>query len=204
MPFVPIPSTIRVEVVYSWDGQICENVFHVSTPNAINEAELDAVQEIFKDWYETYLSTTQSQTVSLVKYIVLDASDQYGVAKEYPPGLVYQGSISTTPSLPNNVTFALRWNTGLRGRSFRGRTYHVGLVEGLVTQNAVNNDSLVSIVGSYGELLDMLDASSRSLVVASKFQGNAPRTTGLATPIVTVTADGVIDSQRRRLPGRGS
>lgn len=203
MPFIPIPSTIKVELIFSWDGQRCENVFHVRTPNVINEGELDTVQAIFETWYETYLSDSQHQTVSLLKYVVSDASQQYGVGKEYAPGLVYQGQITTSPSLPNNVTAAFKWNTGLRGRSYRGRTYHIGLYEETVTGNNIGATYLSGMISVYTQLLGMLDAGSLELVVASKFQGNQPRTTGVATKILTVTCDGVVDSQRRRLPGRG-
>lgn len=204
MVFVPIPNTVRVELIFRQDNQNVQNVFHVITPNAINAAELDAIQEIFKDWYEVYLSYLQHVSVSLVKYVVTDASEQFGVGKEYPPGLVYQGQGTNSPALPNSVSLAIRWNTGLRGRSYRGRTFHVGMTEFMVVGNEVDALVLAEMLTYYRQLIDSLDASGRQLGVASRFQGGMPRSVGVITPILTVTADRVIDNQRRRLPGRGS
>lgn len=203
MEFVPIPSTVKVELLFSWDGQRCENVFHVRTPNTINELELDEIQGLFYLWYSTYLYGKQSNAVSSLGMVLSDASDQFGVKKEYAPGIVYQGGHSATPSLPNNVTVSMKWNTGLRGRSYRGRTYHIGLCESMVTGNNLAGAEPAAFIGVYAQLISTLDGAGKELVVASKFQGNAPRVTGVATTILTCTTDGVIDSQRRRLPGRG-
>ena len=204
MQYVPIPNTVKVELVYSWDSQVCENVFHVKVPGEINTDLLDSIQGTFYSWYSVSLAAMQSNTVSFVKFILSDASTQYGISKEYGPGVVNAGLVSNNPSLPNNVSVAMKWNTGLRGRSFRGRTFHVGLTESMVVGNNVTTDTRTYLLSTYAGLLSVLDAQGWQLVVASKFQGNAPRTTGLATEILTVTTDGVVDSQRRRLPGRGS
>ena len=42
-----------------------------------------------------------------------------------------------------------------------------------------------------------------SMVVVSRYENNAPRAEGIATLVDRLSSDGVIDSQRRRLPGRG-
>lgn len=204
MPFVPLPNTIKVEMCYSQDSQKVENVFHVRTPNPINESELDSVHGLFYTWYSQYLQPYQSNTLLATRYILTDASQQYGIGKEYAPGVVNSGAVSSSPALPNHVSLAIKWNTGLRGRSYRGRTYHLGLVEADVVGNNVISVTLANIIDNYEAILSILDAQGYTLVVASKFQGNAPRTTGVTTPILTVTSDGTVDSQRRRLPGRGA
>lgn len=203
MEFVPLPNTVKVQLLFTLDGQQCQNVFHVHTPNAINEDELDSVHTLFKTWYETYLKDLQTSEVSHRGMIISDASNQFGVSKEYGPGTVFQGGVNSAPALPNNVTVSVKWNTGLRGRSYRGRTYHIGLWEASVTNNSVVSSVLTGLTSGYEALLGILDIENRYLVVASKFQGNAPRTTGVTTQVLTVTCDGIIDSQRRRLPGRG-
>lgn len=203
MPFVPLPNTVRAELIFSWDGQQVENVYHIKTPNLINEAELDDIRDVLYLWWSTYGNVFQSNTVNFLKFVLSDASDQYGVSKEYAPGVIHTGAHGGTPPLPNNVSIAIKWNTGLRGRSYRGRTFHVGLCEGFVIGNSMEATVLAGLISQYTQLVSSLDGSGRQLVVASKFQGNAPRVTGVVTPILTVTCDGVIDSQRRRLPGRG-
>lgn len=204
MPFVPTPNTLRAEIIFLWDSQQVENVFHIRTPNVINESELDSVHTVMNLWYDSYLSAMQPSAVSLLKYVIADASDQFGVSKEYAPTTRIQGQVSSSPSMPNNVTLAIKWNTGFRGRSYRGRTFHIGLWESAMVGNNIASDVLANFISTYTQLITSLDGSTRELGVVSKFQGNVQRTEGVFTPIRTVTCDGVVDSQRRRLPGRGA
>lgn len=203
MPFVRIPNTVSVELVFAWDTQIVENVFHNIYEGSLNQGTLEAIHDIYELWYETALADIQSQVVGLNKIVVKDQNVQNGLGIEFGPGEVFAGTIASTPSLPNNVTLALKWGTGFTGRSYRGRTYHIGLVEGLVTLNNVPADSLAQIISTYDELRQACDSAGYPLVVVSKFANNAPRALAITTPVTTVTSDGVIDSQRRRLPGRG-
>jgi hypothetical protein len=48
-----------------------------------------------------------------------------------------------------------------------------------------------------------LSAVNDTWVVLSKFFAKNPRSTAVATPITAVSADQYLDSQRRRLTGRG-
>jgi hypothetical protein len=204
MPFVPIPNTVKVETCFSWDSQAVENVYHVRVSGDINEALLDNLNSLFYTWWSQYPANLQANTLLVTRTIISDASQQYGVAKEYAPGVINAGQVTNSPALPNNVSVAVKWNTGLRGRSYRGRTYHLGLYEAAVTGNNVIPTTVAALISAYTALMTTLDAQGYELVVASRFQGNLPRVTGVATPALTVTCDSTIDSQRRRLPGRGA
>lgn len=105
--------------------------------------------------------------------------------------------------LPNNVTLCIKWTTENRGRSFRGRTYHVGLTESQVTDNEVVAVAMGQFTTAYGALLTDLATAGWPLVIASRYANNQPRITGVATLVTGFSIDPFIDSQRRRLPGRG-
>jgi hypothetical protein len=108
-------------------------------------------------------------------------------------------------TLPNNVTWAIKFNTANRGRSGRGRNYIIGLTKPKVAANLLNPITAGQFVDGYLDLLTDLAASDWEWVVYSRFEDKVERTTGLAQPVVSVSfADLILDSQRRRLPGRGT
>ena len=92
------------------------------------------------------------------------------------------------------------------GRSFRGRNYVVGVPQDQVVDiNHVQSSYAAAWIDTYSELLEGTFEEGQQWVIVSRFEDGSPRETGIASEVLTVTVvDDVIDSQRRRLPGRGS
>jgi len=112
--------------------------------------------------------------------------------------------------LPNNVAVTVSFRTGLSGRFARGRNYVSGLSEDAVVLNTVDSAVLADIQAGYEALQDVASDNTSTWVVVSRFSGvdgdgvPIPRVEGVTTPITAVIiVDSIIDSQRRRLPGRG-
>lgn len=202
MPFVPIPNTVQVETVFTWDGQYCENVYHCQRDLGYDVSDMNNLLDVFRTWWDTHLKPIVPAVVSLSNLIATDQASQTGPRTEDQTGLPIAGT-NNAAALPNNVTVAVRWTTEQRGRSYRGRTYHIGLTENHVTANALISTVQTSLITAYNQLIVDVTTAGWVLVVASRFSNNAPRVTGLATPITAATLDPTVDSQRRRLPGRG-
>lgn len=99
-------------------------------------------------------------------------------------------------SSPGNVAYAVSWRTGQSGRSFRGRSYLTNLAEG-----DTNGDTIVS-----GLLSLIVSFALEAIIarVAGKFTpAVASRSLQGSTPIQTAVFEPTLDSQRRRLAGRG-
>lgn len=204
MPFVPAPNCASVELIYTSNGQRCENVFNVSQASPFDQVSLAVLAALFKDWFNTELKMDLPGTVTLDLIVAKALDSESAPAIEFSTGLPIAGNMGAWNQLPNNVTVAVRWSTELRGRSYRGRTYHIALSEEQVSGNTVDQVFATAILGRYEQLLDDLDGLNADLVVLSRFHNGAERTTAVATPINRVSLDRTIDSQRRRLPGRGS
>jgi len=204
MAFVPFGGGAQVELLLDYDEQQCETTFHVHQDVNWNSLTLPLLASTFYDWWDDYMQALVPNTVLLraVRATALHAINAPGVELAVNPPLAGAG---TNPQLPNNVTIALKWTTGLRGRSFRGRSYHVGLAEGQVVANIVDSAHLTNLIDAYMTIPTLLAAVNVewTLVVASRYENGQPRVSGLMTPITGLTSDGVIDSQRRRLPKRG-
>jgi hypothetical protein len=212
MPFVPVPNTAEVEAVYLLDGQIVENVLffqHTGTPDAGSLSELvEAVNTAIR----TQLVPLLSNAIQLLRLVgtLIDVAD----------GLVYVSTTSLPAtggsgdeSMPSNVAACMSFRTGHRGRSFRGRNFIPALPNGWISTNTITSTLSTSLTAAYTEILGAGADSGWVPVVVSRYSGYTivsgkkkptPRTTGIATPIIAhYFVDNTVDSQRRRLPGRG-
>lgn len=202
MAFVPVPNTAKVEMIFTSNGQPCENVFHLEYPTSPGTPELNNLAADMKAWWTANLKPLVSANTSLTTILAADQTTQNAEVIEYTTGLPITGDIlgSTSESHPNNVTLAVKWNTGLRGRSFRGRTYHIGSVESQTSGNNFLTVPHTAILAAYTALITYTWTDTGwVLVVASRFSNNLPRTTGVTTPIVSASANAKVDTQRRRM-----
>lgn len=109
-----------------------------------------------------------------------------------------------TASMPNNVALALAFKTALRGRSFRGRIFLPGLTEGNVVDNTVQPAFITAWYTFFGILASTLIDLIAWQVVVSRVEGGDPRPAGVVTQVNNwIVTNTVVDSMRRRLPGRG-
>lgn len=204
MAFIPVPNTAMVELLYTWDGQQCENTMYFEGAAPWTDAQLTTLADMMNDWWIAELQTPTSNTVTFrgTKATSLE-SDTAPSVELAPPTLIL--GANNNPSLPNNVSIAIKFGTAGRGRSARGRNYIVGLTEEKVTGNQLDAAAAAIISDAYNSLRDLEPPNSSQQVVVSRFTGGAPRTTGVTFPVTSATfTDLVIDSQRRRLPGRGT
>jgi len=200
MAFIPVPNTVQLEMVFNLQGEVCENVLHyvkASPWNIVDAADLAASAIV--EW-SAGVKNNVSDQCSLMNIKVTDISSQTGFVVDYGTGLPLAGT-KTSPALPNNCTLVFTKRTALRGRSYRGRLYHLGLTEDMVAGNAVGGGNVAGMIVGYNAMraLAITDDEGLMVVVSRKNEG-VWRTVGEATLVTNITSDGVIDSQRRRLP----
>lgn len=199
MAFTPVPNNARFELVYTHNGIVCENVFHVQdATSSWTSAELIDEASKFKDWWDTNIKPLVSSSTILTKIIGTSLYAQTSPKVEYVTGLPIVGTGVGTP-LPGNVTVAIKWTTGNRGRSARGRTFHVGLCESQVTGNLIDESFYTSLLNAYAQLSPTVESGIRSLRVVSLWHNKVKREEGSALPIIGWAIESTVDTQRRRL-----
>lgn len=203
VPFVPCLNVAQFEMVYQEESQRVENVFHVHRIGTSWDATaLTTMCGTLATWFAAHLNTFVSTGVSLVLIVATDLTSKMTPRVEYTSGLPAAGADAST-KLPNNATFAVSWRTPFRGRSYRGRSYHIGLTQNDVTGSVLKGPSVVTLTAAYTALLTAINVGGYEMVVTSKRQDGNWLANGISTPILNCTINANLASQRRRLIGRG-
>jgi len=98
---------------------------------------------------------------------------------------------------PSNVSLCLSKRSGARGRSNHGRFYIFDCPEDMFNGDTLNPGYLPAIGDLAREMLEVRVGGRFTPAIGSRKHGDS-------LPFNSVTWDQVADSQRRRLPGRGS
>jgi hypothetical protein len=200
--FIPAVNCAKFEMRFTAAGQKVENVFHMKQAVPYDAATLaiDATNMI--GWWVASLQNkvTNQVTLDSVVATALDAPTSPGIIET--AGLPATGTNGGT-MLPMNVTFAVRWLTALRGRSFTGRTFHIGTVLANVQGSLIEPVAKGVFTAAYANLIATMAGAGVGLAVVSYYHARAPRVSAVATFITSASIEGTLDSQRRRLPGRG-
>lgn len=204
MAFIPVANTVEVHLRGTSNGQRWENTlyfFNATGPDTSNMAQL---ADDLEDWWTAEIAPHLAEDVALNEIYLVDLTTATSPTVTYTVSPPVQGGASTT-QLPNNAAFVISFRTEGRGRSSRGRNYLIGLGGQSATAdpNIVNSTWANNIQAGYQALLAPLSVDW-TWVIVSRYFNNAPRLLGLTQPVTAVIyTDLRIDSQRRRLPGRG-
>jgi len=199
MPIPNNPLVAKVSMVGNRDTRQWVNTFHVAKTNGVpwNAGDLLTIATAFKAQWDGFWKPICGTIVDLdvIQVRKLDPSDP--LALDYTTGLPSAGTLGTALEAAN-VTLALSWRTGLAGRKFRGRFYFPSIADNQTTQD---DRALSALVAAFNALLDNLwnapvAAGPYELVVFHLVDSTF-------TAITSWVVDAILDSQRRRLPGRG-
>lgn len=203
--FIPVPNVASAELIWSCNGVVTENVLHFQRSAPYSATDLQNLRAMLITWEGNQYNQYRSVQVTLnrVRTKGLDSSgspmEDYFLPTPHAGG---NGQVA----LPLGTTIAIKLSTGLAGRSQRGRLFYVGLTANLLDTNPqFVSASMVSwIVGALNNLKTTAAANGDTWGVVSYRSGGVWRATGQFTPITTAVAvDRNVDSQRRRLTGRG-
>jgi len=111
----------------------------------------------------------------------------------------------TGTTLPTSVSLAISLRTGFTGRSARGRMFVAGITaDSMASADTVNSTYADAWIAALNAVQAEAAISNWDLVVISRQSGGVRLTSAVARVVTDVLCvDHVIDSQRRRLLGRG-
>lgn len=197
MPAAAVINTVKLVIAGTCDNQAVVNVLHYRyTGSPPSAAALNTFITAWLTNHATQWYNCHGNNYALNSLTATDLNTLSGFqATQNVAGPGNTGSI-TGFAIPNNVALALSWRTGITGRRHRGRSYIGGL-----TSNAIAGDlaspafaSALSTLGT--SLVATLESGIFDLAIASLVDHVSVAVTGFVI-------DTILDSMRRRLPGRG-
>ena len=198
MPPVVVPQAVLLSCRGSVLGQPWANVIGVNVlPGGgggllLDQAVADEFGAVVRGFYDG-LTPLLSTQWSLTEVVVQDL--QSASAPSYEASITpVTGTISSDP-LPPNMAVCCTHRTGLRGRSFRGRTYLAGWTEQAL-------DSTGQLTAAYAPAIEGEWADFRTALgtvdAGGMVQAVVSRTLATATPVVDTIVDLQFDHQDRR------
>jgi len=203
---ITIPNVVKCAMRYRQGTLEAYNIMYVLCPGPASGANLATIAGVFQTWWNGTFRAVQSSNISWLG-VDLTAMDSPG-----SPFLAYTntgtltGAVGSVP-FPPQVTVAISLKTGLSGRSYRGRIYHIGLLAAnVITDGTISPAQVVSMTGWYNTLRTALTAAGFPWCVASLYSGvdvngdKIPRLVGVPTVVTSIVVGSRVDTQRRRLP----
>lgn len=204
--FQPAPDCVQITIEGSLDGQLTINdLFFRSQIGPRTAAEVNTLNLAISGWYAASVATQLNHNWEgrVSKARGLSTPNPF-VGLSSMVGVTGGGA---GDQLPNNCSMAVHFGTGAAGRSRQGRNYVPVLDRDDVVGNFIDSGWAAGIVTAYEELLfpGSIVPDGWIWVVVSRMQGGVRPAEAQFHEISSVSVvDLVVDSQRRRLPGRGA
>lgn len=203
--FVPTNDCARVAVEGVWNGQqVAQTFWFTSATSPITQAMLIALAtHVCNNWNASML-TAQSTGYALQRVTATRQNSSNDIQGVFTPSSPIPGT-GGSPSVPLNCCWVFTYRTALRGRNYRGRGYQPGLINSILTNPGEGNlATLVGLAGNYVNWFITSGLAGWTWQVVSHWLNKSPRALGVYTPVTSVGVNAQLDSQRRRLIGRGS
>lgn len=206
MAFIPTPDCVVVELVFNCYGQICENTLAFKRdlgPPSLEDMGILADEIIA--WYGSHRAAATSTNCDLIRVVTTDQSSDSAPSITTIPAPIDGNGQATFACPPNNVALCVSFRTAGRGRSARGRNYVMGFPSDAVNGNDIDVTYSAAVVTHYAALKSEVQDLGWTWVVISKQHNKVKLTVGNPQPVqIAIITDLHLDSQRRRLTGRGT
>lgn len=208
-PFIPAPNTVSLELIYGYNtGTVMENVIHVEKGAPFTLAEIQGLRAAVIACWSAGLKNAfdSAQTLNRVRIRALDSA--VAPTEDYSLPTPLPGGLSSGGNMPTVNCVAVKLGTGLTGRSNRGRIYIPVLGTNALdtNRNELYASVAVTIVAALEQLraaIPAWDATARWVITSFRNE-YAWRTVAVNNTVTTIVlVDRHLDSQRRRLTGRG-
>jgi len=204
MAYIPAVNVAEAVVFGTLASQQIAMVLNFLYPTAITTTQLEDLAEgIVVEWGNN-LATQISTQLQMLSGKVTDLTTASSPVREFFPASPVPGTVGSA-SVASNAALVISHHTAQRGRSFRGRTYIAGVpLNGTVDAGHITATYQTNILAAWQNYIADVESLGGNFVIVSRENGGVPRTTAVATPVTAESVNVDLDSQRRRLPGRGA
>jgi len=200
MAFVPTPAMALATVFYQdINNVLAQQRFYCGATTVPTETDLEEIGEALYNVFVAQVVSQMHESWSMTGIYVRAMNEEEGLnfvdTNSYP----VQGGNSDTLNPGNQVSYTVTWNTGLVGRSARGRTYGVGLPNSFHNGVRLVDAAQTALQSGWELVQEAMVTAGHAINVVSFVDGGVPRAEGRALPAVSVNVRFPLATQRRRL-----
>lgn len=190
------PDVVRVTIFGQRDTRQVLNTFHVRNTLGWSLSAMASLAADVQTWINGQYKTIVPATYNWYLISVRQYSLTTPLAYDLSISPVIVGTRGGNAEA-GNVTSTMSLRTGYAGRKYRGRMYVAGISEADVTNADLLISGYVSTLAVITQaLLTAMNVGTRALCIFHKL-------TNTYTDVNGYAIENIVDSQRRRLPGRG-
>jgi hypothetical protein len=200
MAFIPTPGVAQATINYlSNDNVVAVNRLYCATETVPTETDLEEIGDALYDVWVAQLMPHTSESWEITGIHVRAMNEAEGILFDDTNAYPIAGTTADVVPPASQVTCTTTLNTGLAGRSARGRVYMVGLP--LSFQNGVRllDTSRNALQSDWEDIQSAMETAGHALQVVSFFEGGVARSEGRALPVLSVNVRFPLATQRRRL-----
>jgi hypothetical protein len=204
IPFIPTIAGTKSTLNFTYNGSNVQMVLNFKWGAPATSTDRGNLNTALHTFWTNQLKPNIGDNLGLILIDTVNLDSASAPGTQLSLGSPEYGTIAGEDE-PANAALVVTHRTGLRGRSYRGRTY-VGGLHHYATNSVTSQDAsnVTGIVSAFSWLLTAANTANAVWSVLSKFSNLAARAQGVMTPITGLSADTFYDSQRRRLFGRGA
>jgi len=203
MPFIPIPNSASLCFDFVSAGQNWQFCLVVrKSSGSITPTDLNIIAGEGAGWWTATFKALLGSWNTLKQVRVTDQQVEGGAQDIVTVNTA--GTASGT-IMALNAPMCISLRTQRRGRSYRGRVYVSGIVQANMNDSVLwGSGAVTAFPAAIATLQASLDTAGYDVVVASKQHNLVTTNPAETNEVIAITADNKIDSQRRRLAGRGT
>lgn len=200
MAFIPVPDVVQARLIWQEsDGTVAQNILYCATAGVPTEDDMNEVGDAIVTSLNASLFSTITSNWTLTEIAIRAMNEAEGIEISYLDGLPANATDGATQT-PNQVSYTVTLNTGLVGRSARGRLYGVGVPLPAVEANKrLSSAGQAAIQSGWENMRAGLESAGHALQVVSFQEGGVFRTEGRALSVLSVNVRFPLATQRRRL-----
>lgn len=203
MAFIPVPNGVQLCFDFASSGQNWQFCLMLrKSSGAPTTTDLEDVVLAAATWWGSSLKPDLTTATTLRQIRATDMTVQGG-----PQHIdtINQAGTSASDEIGLNSPLVVSLRTQKRGRSYRGRVYISGMnIDGISNAVDVASGTASAFATIFAGLATALDALGFDVVVASRQHNGVPTNPAEVNEVTAYIVDTHLDSQRRRLSGRGT
>jgi len=200
MAFVPTPGIVMVTPqLLSDDGVVAINRLYCAATEVPTMTDLEEIGDAFYDAFVANIIPNTQSTWSLIGLHMRAMNEAEGLQFDHPGTFPVAGGAVGGAETPSQVSYTITLNTGLVGRSARGRIYGIGMPISYQQGNRLTNAGQSALQSVWNLVRSAMETAGHALQVVSFQEGGVVRTEGRPLAVVSLAARFPLATQRRRL-----